>query len=56
MPPAGWTNPITVPAGRTQTGVDPQRLIPSRSDLIRSRLDDQVRLLRTGTPRFTPVR
>jgi hypothetical protein len=55
MPPPGWTNPITIPAGRIQTGVDPRRLLPSRSDLIRTRLDVQVQLLRSGTPRFTPV-
>src|SRR4051812_35255384 len=55
MPPPGWTNPITVPAGRTQIGVDPMRLLPARSDLERARLDTQSRLLRSGTPRFTPI-
>jgi hypothetical protein len=55
MPAPGWTNPITVPAGHTQSGVDPRRLLPSRPDLIRSRLDVQARLLWAGTPRFTPV-
>jgi hypothetical protein len=30
-------------------------LLPSRSDLIRRRLDFQRQLLRHGTPRLTPI-
>jgi hypothetical protein len=55
MPKPGWTNPITVPAGQTQAGVDPGELLPSRSDLIRTRLDLQRQLLVSRTPRQTPI-
>lgn len=55
MPAPGWQNPIVVPAGRTQNGVDPRRLLPSRADLLRVRLDLQRRLVRSGTPRLTPI-
>jgi hypothetical protein len=53
--PSDWQNPITTPAGQTQAGVDPARLLPSRSDLIRSRLDAQRHLLHSGTSRVSPV-
>jgi len=52
---AAWRNPIAVPPGQTQHGVDPARLLPSRGDLIRLRLEAQRHLLRGGMPRFTPI-
>jgi hypothetical protein len=55
MPSPGWQNPITLPAGRVQAGVDPGTLLPSRPDLIRGRLDFQRQLLRGGAPRLTPI-
>jgi hypothetical protein len=54
-PPKGWQNPITVSAGRTQKDVDPALLLPSRPNLVRSRLEFQRQLIRTGQQRFTPI-
>lgn len=56
MSPAGWQNPVTAAPGQVQQGIDPLRLLPSRADLIRTRLEFQRQLLRTGTPRLTPIR
>jgi hypothetical protein len=53
--PAGWQNPITAPAGQSQTGVDPLALLPSRQSLERARLDLQRALLLSGTARTTPI-
>jgi hypothetical protein len=53
--PAGWQNPITIPPGQTQKGVDPKSLLPSRGDLVRVRLEAQRTLLLSGTPRLTPI-
>jgi hypothetical protein len=53
--PKGWQNPITVSAGRTQKNVDPARLLPSRPDLMRTRLEFQRQLIRAGQQRFTPI-
>jgi hypothetical protein len=55
MPPPGWTNPITVPAGQTQAQVDPLALLPSRSDLIQARLNLQRQLIISATRRHTPI-
>jgi hypothetical protein len=52
---AGWPSPITVPPGQVQPGVDPNRLRPSRGDLIKSRLEFQRSLIRAGRPRLTPI-
>src|SRR5438874_2435716 len=54
--PPGWHNPITVLPGQTQHGVDPARLLPSRADLARTRVEFQRSFLRSGTRRLTPVR
>lgn len=53
--PANDPNPIMTPAGQVQEGVDPLRLRPVRNDLIRTRLEHQRSLLRTGVPRWTPI-
>ena len=49
------TSPVTVGPGQVQSGVDPRRLHPSRSDLITVRLDFQRGLLRSGKSRFTMI-
>jgi hypothetical protein len=54
--PPNWQNPITAAPGQDQRGVAPARLLPSRGDLVRLRLESQRRLLLSGTARFTPVR
>jgi hypothetical protein len=54
-PPRGWRNPINVGPGAVQTGVDPSRLLPSRHDLIRQRLEFQRALAKAGQSRFTPI-
>ncbi|HTK78006.1 MAG TPA: hypothetical protein VL371_22250 [Gemmataceae bacterium] len=54
--PAKWQNPITARVGQVQTAIDPARLLPSRGDLVRGRLDAQRRLLLGGVVRFTPVK
>ncbi len=54
-PPPGWQNPITVPAGQVQVGVDARLLLPGRHDLVKSRLDFQRALLQKGLPRHTPI-
>lgn len=54
--PPGWQNPITAPPGQVQRAVDPVRLLPSRGDLVRARVEFQRSLLRGGTARLTPVR
>src|SRR5437868_6336129 len=53
--PRGWVNPISVSPGHIQADVDPELLRPARGDLIRSRLEAQRRLIRSGRPRFTPI-
>jgi hypothetical protein len=53
--PAGWQNPIVVPAGQIQKAVDARLLLPSRSDLSQLRLDFQRGLRQAGRQRFTPV-
>jgi hypothetical protein len=53
--PEGWTNPITRQPGELQTGVAPARLWPSRPDLASARVEFQRSLLRTGSPRYTPI-
>jgi ParB-like chromosome segregation protein Spo0J len=50
-----WENPITEPPGQIQVGVDPNRLRPSRDDLILSRLSLQRHLLRSRRQRYTPI-
>jgi hypothetical protein len=54
MPP-GWQNPIHVPPGQIQYGVDPNMLLPSRCDLEQDRLNNQIVLRRTNTARLTPI-
>jgi hypothetical protein len=53
--PAGWKNPIRVLSGQVQGNVDPTALLPSRTDLLRGRLEFQRWLLRTRRKRFTPI-
>src|SRR5207249_2380798 len=53
--PAGWQNPITAAPGQVQRGVDPARLLPSRGDLVRPRVEFQRALVRSGRPRLTPI-
>lgn len=53
--PAGWKNPITVPPGQSQAGVDAQALLPSRPDLDQVWLDLQRGLLAAGVRRWTPI-
>jgi hypothetical protein len=55
MPSPGWVNPINVPVGQTQTGVDPLMLLPSRSELLRGRLAFQRQLIQSGVARHTPI-
>ncbi len=54
-PPAGWTNPITASVGLWQRGIDPLRLLPSRGDLLKSRLEFQRALIIAGKDRFSPI-
>ncbi len=54
--PADWQNPISSAPGQDQRGVDPAILLPSRGDLVRSRLEEQRRLLLSGAARWTPIR
>jgi hypothetical protein len=54
-PPAGWQNPITATPGQLQQGVDARLLLPSRSELVQSRLTFQRALLQAGKQRFTPI-
>jgi hypothetical protein len=53
--PAGWRNPILVPAGQIQKAVDACLLLPSRSELIQLRLDFQRGLRQSGCPRLTSI-
>lgn len=53
--PAGRQNPIVVPAGQIQKGIDARLLLPSRYDLIPSRLNFQRGLRQAGRPRLTPI-
>src|SRR5437899_1839012 len=53
--PPGWQNPITATPGQMQGGIDPRQLLPARRDLIRTRLEFQWALLRSGRQRFTPI-
>jgi hypothetical protein len=54
-PPPNWQNPVTVGPGQLQTNVDPQTLLPSRLDLVRTRLESQRQLIRAGQRRWTPI-
>jgi hypothetical protein len=53
--PRDWQNPITVSPGQLQLGVDPLKLLPSRVDLSRTRLDIQQALQDADIERGTPV-
>ena len=53
--PPNWQNPISVPPGQSQRNVDPLRLLPSRPDLSRVRLDIQRALLDAGIARHTAI-
>jgi hypothetical protein len=53
--PSGWSNPITAMPGQMQRGVDAAQLLPSRPDLLQSRLTQQRGLFQTQTPRWTPI-
>jgi hypothetical protein len=55
MNPPGWRNPIVVPPGQVQQGVDATQLLPSRADLSQTRLARQRALVQAGVPRQTPV-
>lgn len=52
---ADGTNPIAGKPGDIQQGVDPVRLRPSRPDLASTRVEFQRTLVRTRTPRYTPI-
>jgi hypothetical protein len=54
-PPPDWVNPITASAGQFQKDVDPARLLPSRRDLVRIRLEAQRALLLANHVRATPI-
>lgn len=54
--PPGWSNPILVPPGQMQHGLDANLLLPSRTDLVQSRLDIQRMLRQTHTARSTPIK
>lgn len=56
MGPVGWLNPITLPAGQIQMGLDPNQLLPSRDELIRHRLEFQRQLLQWRQKRMTPIK
>jgi hypothetical protein len=51
----GWQNPITSAPGQTQSGIDPLLLLPSRKDLVKTRLTTQHLLLSAGQDRSTPI-
>ena len=53
--PRDWQNPITAGPDQTQQDVDPARLRPGRTDLIRSRLEHQRKMIKSGQARFTPI-
>jgi hypothetical protein len=53
--PGDWKNPINAGPGQVQQGVDPARLRPGRTDLVRSRLEFQRKLIESGQARFTPI-
>jgi hypothetical protein len=55
QPGPGQPNPIVVPPGQMQYGVNPLQLLPSRVDLIQVDLDLQRALQRSGTARYTPI-
>ena len=54
-PPDDWQNPINAVPGQTQQDVDPARLRPGRTDLVRSRLEYQRKLIKSGQAKFTPI-
>jgi hypothetical protein len=54
-PPPDWVNPVTASAGQSQKEVDPARLLPSRHDLVRRRLEVQRALLLSNHVRATPI-
>lgn len=53
--PSGWQNPIAAKPGQIQLRVDPRQLLPSRTDLLRRRLDFQHSLLTSGIQRYTLI-
>jgi hypothetical protein len=53
--PAGWTNPMTSPAGQRQRDIDASQVLPSRAELEGVRLNAQRQLLASGQNRFTPI-
>src|SRR4051794_32188025 len=53
--PSGWRNPIVVGPGNVQTDVDPSQLRPSRTDLVRARVELQRSLIRGNRQRLTPI-
>jgi len=53
--PDDWSNPIAGRHGETQAGVIPEQLLPSRQDLLQSRLDHQIQLMQAGVIRWTPI-
>src|SRR5262245_9906753 len=53
--PSDCENPITGLPGKIQSGVDPNRLRPSRDGLVGRRLNVQRQLLLSGQQRFTPI-
>jgi hypothetical protein len=53
--PSDWSNPISVAAGEWQLEVDPSRLLPSRHDLSRARLEAQRALMLARHVRATPI-
>jgi hypothetical protein len=55
QPPPDWVDPITAQPGHSQQQVDPLRLLPSRRDLVRVRLDFQRSLVRANLVRRTPI-
>ena len=54
-PPPGWQNPIVVQPGQTQRSVDPLRLLPSRQDLIKLRIEFQRGLILAGKQRYSLI-
>ena len=54
-PSPSWQNPVTVGPGQTQSSVDPRTLLPSRYDLVKTRLESQRQLIRSGQSRWTPI-
>jgi hypothetical protein len=56
MNPLGdWRNPIIVGPGNVQIDVDPSQLRPSRTDLVRARVEFQRSLIFGSRQRSTPI-